>query len=65
MQSARITASNFSFRMRIGEFYPILSCAAAILKIFAAILDFYRFIRYQTFKFEYILPHNMQKPCTQ
>ena len=28
-------------------------------------LDFYRFIRYQTFKFEYILPHNMQKPCTQ
>ena len=49
MQSARITASNFSFRMRIGEFCPILSCAATILKIFGG-----------HFGFLYI-----QKPCTQ
>ena len=65
MQSARTTASNFSFRVCIGKFCPILSSAAAILNFLAAILDFYRFVRYQSFKFEYILPLNMQKPCNQ
>ena len=60
VQSARATASNFSFRVCIGEFCPILSSAAAILNFLAAILDFYRFVRYRTFKFEYILSHNVQ-----